>query len=332
MSDFDSDYDLAFGGEPENGPSGQEESEETTQTGENTEGTGNQNSEEPTGEPQSPGKAEGESEEAKPVELPEEYKPFESLLKSTKWDHADPKALSLEALKAYDHLQRENHRTQNKSHFTQQENNLWSDAVAGSIEDLNKVRSQRGLAEFPIPKSWDDQEKEWNELSKDIVSALNGDQESVKRLDQFFSDKQKSVIEGRAKAQAAKPHQKTNQDFLKNAQEVVDDLKKANPETETYLNEISEWVDKGGFLRSMGIDAAFLLSDPKRAQVAAEVGEALHLKRNFDEIVSKRVKAEVDKVKRSKGLSPETKGKPRETPSTNGQANDYESELLAMVD
>jgi hypothetical protein len=230
--------------------------------------------------------------------FPKELEPFKDLFDSRKLDPTKPEGVAKLA-QSYKEVESFAQQSQTRFKNANDAKARVEAAALGSVEDLNKLRTSRGLPAIAVDaRTPEDREKEFDELFGAVDRALKGDAAAIDWLNTHFSKQRESVMLAKLEAKSAKPS-KTADDAFKErntaAKTVFADAFRANPQAKAYVDELTPYFDAGGAFDALGFDVLDAFATPERAAAFVELGQALSTHRNLDKIVADRVKGELDR-------------------------------------
>jgi hypothetical protein len=248
-----------------------------------------------TAKPDAPASAAGK-EESKGV-LPKELEPHKDLSESRKWDLTKPEGVAKLA-QSYKEVESFAQKTQTLSKNSQDKAARAESLVSGSAEDLNKYRQSKGFPPLAVDtRSYQEREKEVDDLYSNVDKALQGDAEALKALNAHFAKQKENLLIAKIQNENIKP--KTAEQAFKErktaASLVFSNAFKANPEAKTYVDELTDYFNEGGAFDALGIDVVDALETDARAAAFLEMGQALNVFRNLDKVVEGRVEAELER-------------------------------------
>ena len=188
-------------------------------------------------------------------------------------------------------------------------------SILSDPETINRIRENNGVRAIAFDsKSHDDKIKENQDLMTHITNAVNGisqdgqrTQEGLNSIDWLNNLLQKTSEDLRFDKRDMERNvgQNTATDLNANAVQNKANLQAAN--TETNLNEVFDSIFKDptldSLLQSFNIGPYELMSSPDRAAASLELAKAVHLAKNFDAEVDKRVKIQMEANREKKNLS-----------------------------
>ncbi len=296
---------LAFGSEPSSeGDSGQAQ-------GGNADGTplpdagsqdgqaGAESKEPPQGDGTADpaGQAKPAGEEASKGVYPKELEPFKALIESRKWDLTKPADVA-QLAKAYTEVEKHASQSQTHTKNSQDKASRIASIAGGSVEDLNKWRKSQGLPEIKSEsRTYEEREKEVQDLYDSVDKALSGDKDALKQLQGYFDKRFQDLRVDKAVAEKY-PGKSADQVFSERksiGQANFAAVVKADPQAKVYFDELTEHFSPGGVLDSLGVDVLDAASTPERLAAFVEMGRALNFYRNRDKVVQEKVTAELER-------------------------------------
>lgn len=258
---------------------------------ESKESTGGDGTADPAAQASAAGK-----EAAKGV-IPKELEPFKDLIESRKWDLTKPADVA-QLAKAYREIEQHASRTQTQTKHSQDKASRIASIAGGSVEDLNKWRKSQGLPEIKSEtRSFEDQEKEVQELFDHVDKALTGDKEALKWLNGHFNKRFQDLAVDKRLAQqnAGKSADQAFAERKSVAQANFANAVRANPEAKAFFDELSDHLGPGGVFDSLGVDVLDAASTPERLAAFVELGQALNFYRNREKLIGEKVTAELER-------------------------------------
>lgn len=179
------------------------------------------------------------------------------------------------------------------------------DFALGGIDAVNRWRESNGLPKIEAEtRSYDDRIREQSELISHINNALQGNEDSLKWLNQTLLGKLEDLkLDARiAQRQGNAPVAAQYQKFQQDAQSNFNKFTTENKDKLPHLEALAPLFQKGGLLHSHGIDAVQMASTPERLASWAKIGEAVSLlevdpktgKSGLDTLVEQRVQQAMD--------------------------------------
>lgn len=232
------------------------------------------------------------------AELTDEYKPFETMLRSKKWD---PKAKDFAptVLKSLSELESAYGKSNTEKSLLNTRQTEFQRRLSGDAKSINDFRKANGLPEIPVGKTFSEQAQERAEYFSHINNVLTGQNEETSRA---WLNKQ--LVEGlqdlRIKAgveamQQNKTNDQHQQEFRGKANSVFTEHIARTPADEAVFNQyVLPLAGPNGLLGSYGLDVAHVAQSPEHVQAWAKIGRALQLAENYEKAVADGIKSGVD--------------------------------------
>lgn len=264
--------------------------------------------------------------------FPKELEPYKGILESRKWDPSKPD-FAQNVLKSYQEAESYAKRRETENNLLKSKADQFAAVIRKDLDSINQFRKQQGLPPFQSVRPVEERHKEVTSLIESVNRVLTNpeDAEAMRALDGILSKQRNDLEYELRKAQDTPPpsadaafETRKSQSNSIFAAEVA-----RNPEVAAHVDELSPYFQPGGLFDSFGLDVLHVAQSPAHLKAFAEIGQALHISRNLEKIVSDRVNAELDR-RRTAGNSVGAGNQPKGNAKTS-QASELSPVEMAFM-